>query len=412
MAKNLLKEFPSNSELLEWYKINGSNIIHEINNHLHTPYSFSSFTDLRQVFYMAIKEDIKLLGINDFYTMAGYEEFNELATEYKLFPFYNIEFMGLMKGERKAGIRVNDPNNPGRVYLSGKGLDFPVVFEGNSLRKLENVKKDSAIQTEKMLKLASEHLEKIDPELGLNYDEVLEKYTRGMLRERHIAKVIRINIFEKYQAVEERKKILKLIFGGHNSRADLKDNAAVENEIRSKLLKSGRVAFVKEDPKAFLEIEDLIKIITDAGGIPTYPVLLDDPEGNFTEYEKDPEELFNKLTSMNIYSLEFIPVRNDRERLAEYVNFFHDRNFIISFGTEHNTPDLIPLKIVSRGGHPLDEELKRICFECACVQAAHQYYRAKGEDGYIDRNGKPRLNMKDEFIEIGNAVIEYYLQSL
>ena len=119
--------------------------------------------------------------------------------------------MGLLKEEQKNGIRVNDPTNPGRTYFSGKGLDFPVSLEGNALRKLENVRSESLNQTRKMVELASAHLQTVDPELSLDYDEILEKYTKGMVRERHIARVIRIKIFEKYTLENERKEKLENI---------------------------------------------------------------------------------------------------------------------------------------------------------------------------------------------------------
>ena len=409
MARNALKDFPGKSEILEWYGKNGSNIVHEVNGHFHTPYSFSAFRDLKQVFEMAKEEQVKILGINDFYTMAGYEEFHDLALDYKLFPMFNIEFMGLLKDEQKNRIRVNDPTNPGRIYFSGKGLDFPVSLEGSSLKKLESVRAESLNQTRIMVELASNHLHSIDPELSLDYDDILVKYTKGMVRERHIARAIRIKLFDKYTTEQERKSILKKLYDGKETAVNINTPAALEGEIRNNLLKSGGVAFVKEDPKAFLELDEVIRIITDAGGIPTYPVLLDDKSGNYTEYEEDMELLFHELTSRNIYSLELIPGRNEFSHLKEFVIFFSERNFVITFGTEHNTPEMIPLRITTRGGVELDEELRRINFEGACVIAAHQYLRARGDEGYIERNGKPRLNNRDEFIELGNAVIEYFL---
>lgn len=411
MATNFLKEFPSATELLEWYKTHGSNTVHKVNGHFHTPYSFSAFREMRQVFDMARAEGVKVLGINDFYTMAGYEEFHDLSLEYKSFPLFNIEFMGLLKEEQKNKIRVNDPNNPGRTYFSGKGLDFPVELEGSSLRKLENLRLESQEQAKEMFTLVQKHLETIDPDLVPDYDRSMTDYTRGMLRERHIAKIIKERVFSKFTLENDRRDALKKIYGGTESKADLDNPTAIEGEIRSRLLKSGGVAYVKEDPKAFLEIDEVIRIITDAGGIPTYPVLLDDKDGNTTEYERNMETLFEKLTSMNVWSLELIPGRNDFDRLKEFVSFFYDRGFLITYGTEHNTPDLIPVRVSTRGGKALDEELERICFEGSCLIAANQYLRAKDEEGYIDRNTRPRLDKKDEFIELGNAVIEYFLQS-
>ena len=86
------------------------------------------------------------------------------------------------------------------------------------------------------------------------------------------------------------RKNLKILYGGKDSMVNINHAAALEGEIRNQLLKSGGVAFVKEDPKAFLELDDVVQIITEAGGIPTYPVLLDDKSGNYTEYEEDMEQ--------------------------------------------------------------------------------------------------------------------------
>ncbi len=409
--QNTFNDFPEKEELLEWYSMNGSNIIHNVNNHFHTPYSFSAFKDFKEVFEMAKKENIKILGINDFYTMEGYAEFHDLCAENSRFPCFNIEFIGLLKEEQKAGIRVNDPNNPGRCYISGKGLDFPSNLDGSSAKKLDILKKESAKQAELMLNLASDSLKAIDPNLTLDTNTVYKEFTQGMLRERHIAKAIREQIFKVYKDKTERKSILNKLFEGTDPKSDLENSAALENEIRSKLLKSGGIAYVQEDPKAFLELSEILKIIIDAGGIPTYPVLLDDNEGNYTEFEKYPQKLLNTLSSMNIFSLELIPGRNEFDNLKEFVRFFHDRNFVISFGTEHNTPEMIPLKVSAKNGIQLDEYLKRVSFEGVCVIAAHQFCRAKGIDSYIEKNGKVRHQQKDEFIELGNAVIEYFLQN-
>ena len=97
----------------------------EANGHIHTPYSFSAFTDLESLFSMAKSENISLLGINDFYVTDGYSSFYDGCLKNRIFPLFNIEFIGLMKDEQKKGIRINDPNNPGRIYFCGKGLDYP-----------------------------------------------------------------------------------------------------------------------------------------------------------------------------------------------------------------------------------------------------------------------------------------------
>jgi len=110
-----------------------------VNGHFHTPFSFSAFTEMEQAFQMAEAEGVQVLGINDFYTTDGYNEFSALAKKYKIFPLFNIEFMSLQKDLQEANVRVNDPSNPGRTYLSGKGLTAPLVLADKQKKLLKSV---------------------------------------------------------------------------------------------------------------------------------------------------------------------------------------------------------------------------------------------------------------------------------
>ena len=205
---------------------------------------------------------------------------------------------------------------------------------------------------------------------------------------------------------------LKRFYGGKKSKTGLSNPAALENEIRSNLLKSGGAAFVEEDEKSFLELKKIIKIIITAGGIPCYPVFLDDPSGKCTEFESDNEKLFASLNELGIECIELIPGRNDHSILKNFVEFFHNKGFIITFGTEHNTPEMIPLTVTTRGSVPLDDSLKRIAWEGACVIAAHQYLRADGRQGYVLPDGTHSNNQKQELIKLGQLVIEYFLNKI
>ena len=67
----------------------------DVNAHLHTPYSFSAFSDVKQALDMAASEGVKVVGINDFYSMDGYREWKEGCAERALFPLFGIEFISL-----------------------------------------------------------------------------------------------------------------------------------------------------------------------------------------------------------------------------------------------------------------------------------------------------------------------------
>jgi hypothetical protein len=231
---------------------------------------------------------------------------------------------------------------------------------------------------------------------------------RNLFRERHIAQAIRMAVFKKETSESGRKELLEKIFSGKKVKSPLDNIAALENEIRGNLLKAGGAAFVPEDPKAFLSLNEVMELIVDAGGIPCYPVLLDFGDENYTDYEADQEKLLEELKSKNVFSIELIPARNNYEIFRKFVKFFHENDFIITFGTEHNTPKLDPLKVLRYGGVDLDEEMKRINYQGASVIAAHQYMVANGEEGYL-RKGIAKTVEKEYYTELGKAVIAKFL---
>lgn len=399
---NFLHEFPDQTTLNKSVKIVSD--IPSCNGHIHTPYSFSSFESIDQIIKMATQESIQVLGINDFFVTDGYQVFHELTTSHKIFPLFNIEFIGLMPEEQKKGIRINDPGNPGRTYFSGKGLDYPPAFDTDDMKKLNMIREESQQQVIEMIKKVNKLLHAFC-EKQLHYNEIKSTLAKELVRERHIAKAIRILMEEQTHSDEEKKIFLNKLYGNNSTGCPLQDVVAVENEIRSKLLKKGGAAFVEENETAFLEIDQIKEIIIHAGGIPCYPVLLDDKNSEFTEFEKDYQILYEKLHQKGISCIELIPLRNSLSELEKFIRFFNEKDFVILLGSEHNTPDLAPLTLHARG-EKLSEEVERAGYEGACVVAAHQYLRAQGKGGYTGKAGN-----KKELINLGNNVIQYFINN-
>jgi hypothetical protein len=407
--KNFLSEFPSYNILNK--EMNGIPFpeYREVNAHIHTPYSFSAFKALDSLFKMAVEEKIAALGINDFYVTDGYEAFHKGCLRNKIFPLFNIEFIGLLKEEQKKGIRINDPNNPGRIYFSGKGLDYPFRTGWIQRRQLRNVKNESQVQIKAMISKLNRLIEREKPDLKLSYKTIRKEFAHELVRERHIAKALRELAVTISPSGEEQLHFIESLYGGKKSETGIINQAALENEIRSNLLKSGGAAFVEEDENSFLELRKIIKIIIKSGGIPCYPVLLDDPSGKCTEFESDPGKLHNSLIRLGIECIELIPGRNDLNILKNFVEFFHNKGFIITFGTEHNTPEMLPLKVTARGLKPLDESLKKIAWDGACMIAAHQYLRANGRQGYVLPDGTHSKEQMKDLTDLGQLVIEFFL---
>jgi hypothetical protein len=377
-----------------------------VNAHLHTPYSFSAFDTLTDALDRAKKEDVAVVGINDFYSMSGYSEWNLECYLRKLYPLFNIEFISLQKEDMEAGIRVNDPNNPGRTYLSGKGLAYPAALPEPFAGELAAVREESNAHVEKMCGKLNELPAIASAGFALDFAAIKKELTKGCVRERHLAKALRLEVYKKYSRREEIANFFETLFGGKKLQADVDNPAAVENEVRGNLLKAGGAAFVPENPKAFLPLESVCKIILAAGGIPTYPFLADDAKGNFTDFERDVKKAAEALKQRNIYSVEFITTRNSMETLEQYATYLHEQGFVVTFGSEHNTPAMEPVKLSVRGGRPLSQTLVEIGYAGACVIALHQHAVLNNKQGYLDPHGNADIARRDEYIKNGNRIIK------
>jgi hypothetical protein len=356
---------------------------------------------------MAVEEGIGVLGINDFYTTSAYRTFHDLAVRYRIFPLFNVEFMGLSLQDQQQGIRINDPNNPGRIYLSGKGLKFPDAFQKKYRVLIEQLIEANNSHSYQMIRKVNEILKKIDSPFDISEHEISRNYAVKLVRERHIAKMLRIKILETIHKTEEQISFLEKIYEGKRVKAALDNPVALENEIRSNLLKAGGSAYVPEDNSTFLSIEKIVEIIRSGGGIPCYPVLLDNEKGESTEFEENWNDLLGRLEGMKIRCIELIPARNSYEMVKQFTTYFSQYGFVILYGTEHNTPEMVPLKVSCRD-RELDNDLKNISFDGACLIAAHQYLNAKGlNDMYLDKVWEPKTI--HYLTRLGKAVIFYFL---
>jgi hypothetical protein len=377
-----------------------------VNAHLHTPYSFSAFERLTDALDRAVSENVKVVGINDFYSMDGYVEWRDEALKRRLFPLFNIEFISLQEDDQAKGVRVNDPNNPGRTYLSGKGLKCPPDLPEPYAAQLADVRSESNRQVKMMCGKLNETLAAHEAGFRLDFERISQTLTKGAVRERHLAKALRMEVYHHLNSdAAAIASFLERLFDGRALKSNTDNCAAVENEIRGNLLKAGGAAFVPEDPKAFLPMETVRRIILAAGGIPTYPFLADDAQGAFTDFEQDVVQTAEILKQRGIHSVEFITTRNSVEVLERYAGYLYDHGFVVTFGSEHNTPAMEPVELFARGGAPLTVRLKQINYEGACIVAAHQELVRSGQRGYVDAEGLADTAHRDGYIRQGDRQI-------
>lgn len=358
-----------------------------VNTHVHFPPNFSAFHTVSDALEVAVAQGVRAIGISNFYDQQVYSRFADQAAAAGIVALFGLEFITLDPELEAAGILVNDPANPGRVYFCGKGISPFREKSATAAATAAGIRADNDRRAAAMVAQLAAHFAASGLETGLTAESVAADVAARTevpvawvsLQERHIARA-----FQEALAtlpLAERAAVLTTAYGAPSG-VDLDDPVALQGELRSRLLKTGTPGFVPEVPLSFAAA---YSYVLDSGGIPTFPILADGAK-QLSPFEYPPAELAARLLDRGVHAAELIPIRNASAIVDEYVTALTAAGIIVMGGTEHNTADRIPY-------HPscVDGELSdaaRLAFwEATCVVAAHQHLVAAGEPGYVDADG-------------------------
>jgi hypothetical protein len=352
------------------------------NCHIHTNESFSVFRSPAEAVWQAARDGVAVLGINDHYTLAGHEEFRQACKIASIAAVFSMEAVAMDREAEAAHLLLNDPDNPGRVYLCGKGITRALPDSSVAAQNLARMRAALQRRTSEMAaKVAQLFRDRLDAE-GPAWDDVLRLTPRGNATERHVAWAALLRLRE---LAAERGVPLSRLVERCCASAPPEDtgDASLQVFLRSKLLKAGAPAYVAETQDAFVSSEELRQMFLALGSIPTYPVL-----GNpVTPGEKDVDALLDRLESMGFHAVEVIPHRNTRARLTEIVSAARRRWCPVFNGTEHNTPEARPLL----DPFALDPEFEPWFRQSAALLLGHQLRASRGEPGFVGDDGRPTI---------------------
>ncbi len=359
-----------------------------VNAHIHLPPNFSAFESVEQAVRLAAEQGLSALGASNYYDYSVYAEFSRRAAAAGIFPLFGLEVIALDDELMQAGVKVNDPGNPGKMYLCGKGLGTAAALSAKARSLLDEIRgKDSERMAAVVSRLEQLCADAGEP-LGLTVAKIRTKIVQRYgcpaatvyLQERHVAEAFQQALFETVPA-ERRGAVLARLLGAPSSAPGCPPT--VQNELRARLMKAGRPGYVAE---TFVGFDHAYRLVLALGGIPCYPVLADGASP-ICAFEETAAGLIDRLQDRRIYAAEFIPNRNAPELLMEYVPAIRAAGIIVTAGTEHNTPEMLPLVPACRGGGPIPDPARAIFWEGACVVAAHQHLTAAGGAGYVDSTG-------------------------
>lgn len=345
------------------------------NVHVHSNHSFSVFRSPAEAAAAGAAAGVEVFGINDFFTVAGFDEFATACKAHRLPAVFGIECIAMDQDMAAKKQLANDPANPGKIYLCGKGVANPGHPAANAtLAKLRGYQEG---RNRQLIAKADAHFRATVGQAGPTWDDVVSQTPAGNTTERHVAKAILKRILELGAQHYE-----KIVGAPAKAGANLTlTDADAQNQIRGNLLKAGKACYAVEDPAAFPSIGEIRALYLQLGAIPTYPVL-----GNpLTDGESDIAAWCDRLAAWGWHALELIPARNTDDRVAAVLAEAKKRGWPVFDGTEHNTPAMEPL--TTKWG--LDERFRPQLREGALVLLGHQALVKSGKPGYVDQLGAP-----------------------
>ena len=391
----------------------------EVNAHIHLPPNFSSLPDAVTATRLAREEGVRILGISNYYGVETYCDFADACLRRGVFPLFGLEIILHDESLARSGWRVNDPQNPGKIYLCGRGLTALEPTEEAHAIYGEIAALDTA-RAHTILDRLGAHAARCGVGLKLSYDRIAAEVAarhgirppRVVLQERHLAAAV-VAALEDGPPEERRARWLKTLGAERDTGDEVAaafDAAEVtgpgnpgklQDLVRKWLLKIGRPAYVGE---CYISFDKGRRLIAELGGAPVYPVLADGAKP-ICEFEREPEELAWRLEEWDIWAVEFIPTRNAPETLTRYVEALDARGFWMTAGTEHNTPRPAPMLPACKDGVPIPKRVRALFRRGAFILAAHQYLCARSETG-LDPARNPGHKTLDELAALGARVVK------
>jgi hypothetical protein len=366
-----------------------------VNTHVHLPPNFSAFDSPEQAVRLAAAEGVWVLGSSNYYDFRAYRRFAAAAAGAGVMPLFGLEINTFASD--LVGMRINDPSNPGRFNLCGKGLtrfDPPL---DSAARRMAAIRGASDERMRSMTARLSEWFARAGLDGAPTHSQIVAAVAERCgvpadwvsLQERHVAQAFQELLFSAVPT-DERVAALGRMLPGF-VQVDTSDEVAVQETIRSSLMKFGMPAFVPEVPLSF---DDGYQLILELGGIPCYPIFAD-AASPISDFEDPPEALAERLLDRAIYCAELFPVRNKPEVVDSYVEVLRRAGIVVMAGTDHNTKRMIPLALTVLGGAPLSQQARAAFWEATCIVAAHQELSAAGRPGYVNDAGRLATGFDD-----------------
>jgi predicted metal-dependent phosphoesterase TrpH len=294
----------------------------EVNNHVHSIYSFSPYSPT-MIAVKAAQAGLRTVGIMDHDSVSGCEEFLEACKAVNIAGTVGFEMRVNMDGTAVEGLKTNNPDEPNISYIAIHGIPktklaaFQEFLEPMHKARIERDRRE-------VEKLNTRLSGFVIPALDFDADilSCSEASSGGSVTERNILYAL----------------VLKLvgIYGRGQSMIDF-----VENQMRIPLATELRTLLLDIDNPHY--DYDLVRFANEIGAIPAYAYLGDVGDSatgdkKAEKFEDDYlDELIPELTDIGFKAITYMPPRNSREQLLRLQKLCRENHLLEISGVDINS---------------------------------------------------------------------------
>ena len=315
-----------------------------VNNHIHTTYSFSPYSPSEAV-YRACLSKLSVVGIIDHESVGGVLEFREAGRVMGIPTTSGFEMRVSFEDTPLSGRRINNPDQLSNAYMTIHGLaDTRLDIAETFLKPIRKARGErNRLMCRKLSDVSG---------IALDYDaDVLplsEAEHGGSVTERHILCALSMKLigqFGKGPALRERLASYPGIPADAAAKLTDPDETLFLYDLIG-VLKAGLVEsfYVPADRDECPDVRDVVRFAESAGAILAYPYLGDIADSVTGDKKAQAfedawlDELFEVLTGLGVRAVSYMPARNTRAQLERVRGLCEQYGMLQISGEDINSP--------------------------------------------------------------------------
>lgn len=320
----------------------------EVNNHIHTTYSFSPYSPTMAV-AKAYVAGLSTAGIMDHDSISGAREFLEAGNIVGLKTTIGAECRASMEGTALEGRRINNPDQNSVIYMTLHGVPH------SQIDKLESFFKPYVEARNRRNRKMIDNCNKLLSSFGITLDfdaDVLplsQNDVGGSVTERHLLYALALKIIGVFGKGAGCIGFLKDTMGITLS-AKIEDFLQDENNphyaydllgvLKSDMIGKIYIPATDECPK----VRDILAFAKEIGAIPAYAYLGDVGQSvtgdkKAQKFEDDYLDLlFETISELGFEAVTYMPSRNTGEQLDRVMELCDKYNLFQISGEDINSP--------------------------------------------------------------------------